>query len=72
MSSHQVIIGALNPGENSYSIGCVDGLNFIACAIGTDVVILASNFERIQVVVSNNFDEVVKSVNCCSDSGKVF
>lgn len=71
MSIHQVIIGALNPGENSYSIGSVDGLNFIACAIGTDVVILAPNFERIQVVAGHNHGEIVKSVNCCADSGKV-
>lgn len=29
MSIHQVITGALNSGENSFSIGCVDGVSFI-------------------------------------------
>ena len=84
---HQVVIGALNPNENCYSIGSVDGLNFIvsellclsklvilqACAVGADVVILASNFERVQVIPGSVYkkEEIVNSVSCCGDSGKV-
>ncbi|KAI1722626.1 dmX-like protein 1 [Ditylenchus destructor] len=73
MSAHQVVIGALNPNENCYSIGSVDGLNFIACAVGSDVVILASDFQRIQVVPGSAYkrEEIVSSINCCADSGKV-
>uniref|UniRef100_A0A915EAK0 Uncharacterized protein n=1 Tax=Ditylenchus dipsaci TaxID=166011 RepID=A0A915EAK0_9BILA len=58
MSAHQVVIGALNPSENCFSIGAVEGLNFIACA----VVIPGSAYKR---------EEIVNSVNCCADSGKV-
>ncbi|KAI1708911.1 dmX-like protein 1 [Ditylenchus destructor] len=73
MSAHQVVIGALNPHENCYSIGSVDGLNFIACAVGSDVVILASDFQRIQVIPGSAYkrEEIVSSINCCADSGKV-
>lgn len=33
MSVHQVITGALNSGENAFSTGCVDGVNFIVSYI---------------------------------------
>lgn len=91
---HQVVIGALNPSENCFSIGCVEGLTFVvggltihtpakpinshahtlqACAVGADVVILASNLERVQVIpISGNRDEeLVSSVSCCAETGKV-
>jgi hypothetical protein len=70
---HQVITGALNSGENSFSIGCVDGVSFIACAVGADVAILAPNFDRVQIIPGNELDhgEIVSAVTCCGDSGKV-
>ncbi|TKR87267.1 hypothetical protein L596_011689 [Steinernema carpocapsae] len=73
MSAHQVITGALNKGESVFAVGTVEGINFTACAVGTDVVILASNFERVQVIPGGLRDDetVVTSVNCCSDSGKI-
>jgi hypothetical protein len=85
MNVHQVLTGALNDGDNSFSVGCIDGHKFIvsdlcvgifvnklfqACAVGSNVVILTSNFARIQVIHGNQCD-VVRSVNCCNDSGKV-
>lgn len=41
--------------------------------MGADLVILSSNFERIQVISGSSFktEEIVNSVNCCGDSGKV-
>ncbi|KAK0411859.1 hypothetical protein QR680_005883 [Steinernema hermaphroditum] len=73
MSAHQVITGALNKGESVFAVGTVEGINFTACAVGTDVVILASNFERVQVIPGGLREDetVVTSVNCCSDSGKI-
>uniref|UniRef100_A0A7E4VLC2 WD_REPEATS_REGION domain-containing protein n=1 Tax=Panagrellus redivivus TaxID=6233 RepID=A0A7E4VLC2_PANRE len=64
MSVHQVITGALNKGESSFSIGSVDGINFIACAVGTDVVILAPNFQRVQIIPGNDVgqENVVSAV----------
>uniref|UniRef100_A0AC34PUG3 RAVE complex protein Rav1 C-terminal domain-containing protein n=1 Tax=Panagrolaimus sp. JU765 TaxID=591449 RepID=A0AC34PUG3_9BILA len=57
MTVHQVITGALNNGENSFSIGCVDGVNFTACAVGTDIAILAPNFDRVQIIPGNETDD---------------
>uniref|UniRef100_A0A158R4B7 WD_REPEATS_REGION domain-containing protein n=1 Tax=Syphacia muris TaxID=451379 RepID=A0A158R4B7_9BILA len=73
MSAHQVITGALNKGENVFSTGSVDGINFTACAVGTDVVILSSSFDRVQVIpeASAEDEQIVTCVNCCSESGKI-
>ncbi|KAE9556016.1 hypothetical protein FO519_000762 [Halicephalobus sp. NKZ332] len=73
MSVHQVITGALNSGENSFSVGCVDGVNFIACAVGTDVAILAPNFDRVQIIPGKETEngEIASSVSCCLDTGKI-
>ncbi|PAV73993.1 hypothetical protein WR25_00480 [Diploscapter pachys] len=70
---HQVITGALNKGENVYAIGSVEGATFIACAVGSDVVILGADFSRVQIIPgnSNHVQQLVTSVSCCSDSGKI-
>ncbi|VDK43174.1 unnamed protein product [Anisakis simplex] len=73
MSVHQVITGALNRGENVFAVGSIDGINFTVCAVGADVVILSSTFERIQVIPGSCHDtaeRIVRCVNCCPDSGK--
>ncbi|CAD6187487.1 unnamed protein product [Caenorhabditis auriculariae] len=72
MNAHQIITGALNDGENVYSIGSVEGITFTACAVGSDVVILGPDFNRVQVVpeCSHN-QQLVSSVSCCQDTGKI-
>ncbi|KAK5967217.1 hypothetical protein GCK32_000230 [Trichostrongylus colubriformis] len=70
---HQVITGALNRGENVYATGSVEGATFIVCAVGTDVVILDADFYRVQVIpgCSRGARQLVNSVSCCQDSGKI-
>ncbi|GMT36366.1 hypothetical protein PFISCL1PPCAC_27663 [Pristionchus fissidentatus] len=76
MTAHQIIAGALNRGEHVYGVGSVDGIQFTACAVGSDLVLLSSNFERVQVIPSpqassDNENRLVTSVTCCNDSGKI-
>lgn len=68
-----MITGALNHGENVFAVGSVEGINFTVCAVGSDVVILSSSFERVQVIPGSGLDteRIVRCVNCCPDSGKV-
>uniref|UniRef100_A0A0K0D3B5 WD_REPEATS_REGION domain-containing protein n=1 Tax=Angiostrongylus cantonensis TaxID=6313 RepID=A0A0K0D3B5_ANGCA len=72
-TAHQVITGALNKGENVYATGTVDGATFIACAVGSDVVILGADFSRVQIIpgCSHHTEQLVSSVSCCHDSGKI-
>ena len=52
----------------------VPRLLFHVCAVGCDVVILASNFERAQIISGCQFgpsESVVTCVDCCMESGKV-
>ncbi|VDM63599.1 unnamed protein product [Angiostrongylus costaricensis] len=72
-TAHQVITGALNKGENVYATGTVDGATFIACAVGSDVVILGADFSRVQIIpgCSHHTEQLVTSVSCCHDSGKI-
>ncbi|CDW52018.1 Protein RBC-1, isoform a [Trichuris trichiura] len=72
MSVHQIITGALNRGENVFSVGLVDGINFTVCAVGCDVVILDCEFKRVQVIpgCSTGFVQVT-SVAGCNESGKI-
>uniref|UniRef100_A0A673N446 IPT/TIG domain-containing protein n=1 Tax=Sinocyclocheilus rhinocerous TaxID=307959 RepID=A0A673N446_9TELE len=50
MNLHQVLTGAVNPGENCFSVGSVNNQPFTAYASGCDIVILGSDFERIQII----------------------
>ncbi|WKY17140.1 hypothetical protein Q1695_001621 [Nippostrongylus brasiliensis] len=70
---HQVITGALNRGENVYATGSVEGATFVVCAVGTDVVILAADFSRVQIIpgASRNAEQLISSISCCQDSGKI-
>uniref|UniRef100_A0A8R1INH1 Uncharacterized protein n=1 Tax=Caenorhabditis japonica TaxID=281687 RepID=A0A8R1INH1_CAEJA len=70
MNAHQIITGALNNGENVYALGNIEGLTFTACAVGSDVVILDSDFNRVQIVPGNN-RLLVSSLSCCQETGKV-
>ncbi|KAG7267248.1 hypothetical protein CRUP_037231 [Coryphaenoides rupestris] len=45
MHLHQVLTGAVNPGDCCYSVGSVNDIPFTAYGSGCDIVILASDFE---------------------------
>ncbi|KAL3102156.1 hypothetical protein niasHS_003565 [Heterodera schachtii] len=68
----QVVIGPLNSVDNAHSVGAVDGISFIACAVGLDVFILTVIFDRIQTI-SQDGDSFgpVTAVNCCTESGRI-
>jgi hypothetical protein len=69
---NQITIGTLNSINNPYSIGSIEGLNFIACAIGSHLHILTERFEKIHVILCDNYDSCdITAVSCCSDSGKI-
>ncbi|EGT40330.1 CBN-RBC-1 protein [Caenorhabditis brenneri] len=71
MNAHQVITGALNNGENVYAIGNIEGLTFTACAVGSDVVILDSDFNRVQIIPESKNHLIVSSLSCCQETGKI-
>ncbi|CAI2358263.1 unnamed protein product [Caenorhabditis sp. 36 PRJEB53466] len=71
MNAHQIITGALNNGENVYAIGNIEGLTFTACAVGSDVVILDSDFNRVQIVPESKNHQLVSSLSCCQETGKI-
>ncbi|XP_064867474.1 dmX-like protein 1 isoform X4 [Oncorhynchus nerka] len=50
MNLHQVLTGAVNPGDNCFSVGSINNQPFTAYASGCDVVILGSDFERLQII----------------------
>uniref|UniRef100_A0A4W3KHV9 Dmx-like 2 n=1 Tax=Callorhinchus milii TaxID=7868 RepID=A0A4W3KHV9_CALMI len=50
MHLHQVLTGAVNPGDNCYSVGGVCDIPFTAYASGCDIVILGSDFECVQII----------------------
>ncbi|KIH50218.1 hypothetical protein ANCDUO_19705 [Ancylostoma duodenale] len=43
------------------------------CAVGSDVVILGADFSRVQIIpgCSHHSEQLVTSVSCCQDSGKI-
>ncbi|VDN30317.1 unnamed protein product [Gongylonema pulchrum] len=73
MSAHQILTGALNRGDQVFSVGTVDGVNFTACAVGTNIVVLSPSFERIQVITPNSEVKglLVNCVDACRETGKV-
>ncbi|XP_048835403.1 dmX-like protein 1 isoform X1 [Brienomyrus brachyistius] len=50
MNLHQVLTGAVNPGDNCFAVGNVNDEPFTAYASGCDIIILGSNFERLQII----------------------
>uniref|UniRef100_A0A3Q2TP24 Dmx like 1 n=1 Tax=Fundulus heteroclitus TaxID=8078 RepID=A0A3Q2TP24_FUNHE len=72
MNLHQVLTGAVNPGDNCFSVGSVNNVPFTAYASGCDVVILGSNFERLQIIPGAKHGNIqVGCVNCSQRAGQV-
>ncbi|XP_039522136.1 dmX-like protein 1 isoform X1 [Pimephales promelas] len=72
MNLHQVLTGAVNPGENCYSVGNVNNQPFTAYASGCDIVILGSDFERVQIIPGAQHGNIqVGCVDCSLQGGQI-
>ncbi|XP_007497905.2 dmX-like protein 1 isoform X4 [Monodelphis domestica] len=72
MNLHQVLTGAVNPGDHCFSVGSVGDQRFTAYASGCDVVILGSNFERLQIIPGAKHGNIqVGCVDCSMEQGKI-
>ncbi|XP_059910483.1 dmX-like protein 1 isoform X3 [Gadus macrocephalus] len=72
MNLHQVLTGAVNPGDNCFSVGSVNNVPFTAYASGCDVVILGSDFERLQIIPGAKHGNIqVGCVDCSLDGGRI-
>lgn len=72
MNLHQVLTGAVNPGDNCFSVGRINNQPFTAYASGCDVVILGSDFERIQIIPGAKHGNIqVGCVDCSLHGGQI-
>ncbi|XP_071965576.1 dmX-like protein 2 isoform X2 [Antedon mediterranea] len=72
MNRHQVLTGAVNPGENCFAVGYVDGVPFTAYASGCDIVILDSNHAHVQVIPGANHGNIqVGCIDSSAENGKI-
>ncbi|CAL1615577.1 unnamed protein product [Knipowitschia caucasica] len=72
MNLHQVLTGAVNPGDNCFSVGSVNNVPFTAYASGCDVVILGSDFERLQIIPGAKHGNIqVGCVDCSQQGGQI-
>ena len=72
MNQHQVLTGAVNAGDNCYSIGSVESIHFIAYSAGCNIVILSNDFERVQIIPGILHDNVqVTCIDASNDVGKI-
>ncbi|XP_072137542.1 dmX-like protein 1 isoform X4 [Mobula birostris] len=72
MNLHQVLTGAVNPGDSCFSVGSIGEQPFTAYASGCDIVILASDFERLQIIPGAKHGNIqVGCVDCSMQEGKI-
>lgn len=72
MNCHQVLSGACNSGDQCFAVGSVEGIPFTAYAAGCNIVILASTFERVQIIPGAIHGYVrIGSLDCSHDTGKI-
>ncbi|XP_056151109.1 dmX-like protein 1 [Lampris incognitus] len=72
MNLHQVLTGAVNPGDNCFSVGSVNNVPFTAYVSGCDVVILGSDFERLQIIPGAKHGNIqVGCVDCSLQGGQI-
>ncbi|XP_063104804.1 dmX-like protein 2 isoform X3 [Cavia porcellus] len=72
MHLHQVLTGAVNPGDNCYSVGSVGEIPFTAYGSGCDIVILASDFECVQIIPGAKHGNIqVSCVECSNQQGRI-
>ncbi|XP_069043344.1 dmX-like protein 1 isoform X6 [Lepisosteus oculatus] len=72
MNLHQVLTGAVNPGDNCFALGNINDEPFTAYASGCDIVILGSHFERLQIIPGAKHGNIqVGCVDCSMQQGKI-
>ncbi|XP_017295552.1 dmX-like protein 2 isoform X4 [Kryptolebias marmoratus] len=72
MHLHQVLTGAVNPGDCCYSVGSVNDVPFTAYGSGCDVVILACDFDCVQIIPgAQNGNIQVGCVECSHQLGRI-
>lgn len=72
MNCHQVLTGAVNSGDNCYSVGSVEGIPFAAYSSGCNVVILSSGLQRVQIIPGILYGNIqVNCLDCSTDVGKI-
>ncbi|XP_033633785.1 dmX-like protein 2 isoform X2 [Asterias rubens] len=72
MNRHQVLTGSVNPGDRCFAVGYVEGVPFTAYASGCDVVILSSNFQRVQIIPGEEQGNIqVGCIDCSTENGKI-
>ncbi|CAG9822471.1 unnamed protein product [Phaedon cochleariae] len=72
MNLHQIVSGACNAGDKCFAVGSVEGVPFTAYAAGCNIVVLASTFERVQIIPGAIHDYIrISSIDCSSDTGKI-
>lgn len=72
MKCHQVLSGAVNSGDSTYSVGSVEGIPFTVYSSGCNIVILSSNFVRVQIIPGVLHGNVqVNCINASTDVGKI-
>ncbi|XP_074901351.1 dmX-like protein 2 isoform X4 [Buteo buteo] len=72
MHLHQVLTGAVNPGDNCYSVGSVEDIPFTAYGSGCDIVILANDFECVQIIPGAKHGNIqVSCVECSHRQGRI-
>uniref|UniRef100_A0A8U8ANP3 RAVE complex protein Rav1 C-terminal domain-containing protein n=2 Tax=Geospiza parvula TaxID=87175 RepID=A0A8U8ANP3_GEOPR len=73
MHLHQVLTGAVNPGDNGYSVGSVQDTPFTAYGSGCDIVILANDFECVQIIPGAKHGNIqVSCVECSQRQGRLW
>uniref|UniRef100_A0A8D2MGG2 Dmx like 1 n=1 Tax=Zonotrichia albicollis TaxID=44394 RepID=A0A8D2MGG2_ZONAL len=72
MNLHQVLTGAVNPGDSCFSVGSLHDQPFTAYASGCDIVVLGTDFERLQIIPGAKHGNIlVGCVDCSMQQGKV-
>lgn len=72
MNCHQILTGAVNAGDNCYSVGSVEGVSFTAYTAGCNIVILAGDFNRVQIIPGILHGNVqVNCLDAATDVGKI-
>ncbi|XP_069736631.1 dmX-like protein 1 isoform X4 [Phaenicophaeus curvirostris] len=72
MNLHQVLTGAVNPGDNCFSVGSLNDQPFTAYASGCDIVVLGTDFERLQIIPGAKHGNIlVGCVDCSMQQGKI-
>ncbi|XP_062369452.1 dmX-like protein 1 isoform X6 [Cinclus cinclus] len=72
MNLHQVLTGAVNPGDSCFSVGSLHDRPFTAYASGCDIVVLGTDFERLQIIPGAKHGNIqVGCVDCSVQQGKI-